>query len=1129
MKNRKMLAITICILTLLFGSTASNLVEAGELTSSVLPTFTEVTTASFPGLHAGAAKWGDYDNDDDLDLLVTGDPTFSSNYITKLYRNDGGSFTEISTGMQAIGSSTVDWGDYDNDGDLDILLVGITSSFSTVSKIYRNDGSSGPTSWTFTDIGAALSPSSGDGAGWADFDNDGDLDVYITGLLNFVAGTPRVGKVYLNNGTDVFIDSGALIGAVSSGRTDTGDFDNDGDIDIIINGLDDLGTWITKIYQNNGNASFTELDVGLNQVADGPVAWGDFDDDGDLDILLSGRLPAGPTTNIYRNDGPSGSSWVFTEITTAIEDLRGGYTEWGDFDNDGDLDILITGSRTFGIDLRTKIYRNDGSAGATAWNFTDTGAPLTDVANGLGAIADYDVDGDLDIFLMGVTSSSAHISKLYRNDCPVSNSPPAAPTALTVTVNGDATLSWNMSTDDTTPSQALCYNLRVGTSPGGSDVVAPMAALNNGYRRIVGRGSADINTSWELKNLSPGVTYYWSVQAIDHAYAGSPFAQEGTFSRNLPPDCSGAFIADQPAGPNCIATISGADVSGVTDPDNDPLTIAVSPTTLSLGANTVTVTADDGNGGTCSINITVSVTDATAPAPTVANLPDATGECSVTLTSPTAEDNCAGTITATTNDPLIYTTQGTFTVTWNYDDGNGNTNQQTQTIIVADVTPPMITLNDANPLTLIRFSGPYVEPGAVITENCDPSPSLTISGTVDTNLPGQYIITYDATDASGNTSQATRTVNVIDDPNVLDHPYLYLADKKIKIDKIAQSEGDMYSNDEIDIKKGPATFEGDVIAVGKIDIAKDVTIDGNVTAGGELQLDNNVTITGTASEFANVSAESLPQLNYSAGGNNVKIYKNQTLALAPGSYGKIEVEKDATLQLSSGEYFFEELKLKEKVSLEIDLAIGPVIVNVVKKVDVAKDMQMLLIPLGESDSRYVTINSLEDIQIDKGSVLMGTFNAPDGKVHLKKDVNLRGSICSEEIDVDKDAVALHHDAAETLPLTKVSSPPEEPEAVQDFTTTSIPTEFALEQNYPNPFNPSTVISFAVPEAAEVRVAIYNLKGQLIRILHSGPIGAGYHGMIWEGTNLQGAVVASGIYIYSLEAKDFKISKKLTLV
>jgi hypothetical protein len=79
---------------------------------------------------------------------------------------------------------------------------------------------------------------------------------------------------------------------------------------------------------------------------------------------------------------------------------------------------------------------------------------------------------------------------------------------------------------------------------------------------------------------------------------------------NQDPDCSIAAIADQSADANCQATISGADVTGVTDPDGDLLTITVSPTTLVLGANTVTVDADDGNGGNCSIDITVNVVGA---------------------------------------------------------------------------------------------------------------------------------------------------------------------------------------------------------------------------------------------------------------------------------------------------------------------------------------------------------------------------------------------------------------------------------------------------------------------------------------------------------------------------------------
>ncbi|MEZ4931800.1 MAG: hypothetical protein R2788_06755 [Saprospiraceae bacterium] len=116
------------------------------------------------------------------------------------------------------------------------------------------------------------------------------------------------------------------------------------------------------------------------------------------------------------------------------------------------------------------------------------------------------------------------------------------------------------------------------------------------------------------------------------------------------------------------------------------------------GTFTITWTYDDGNGNTSMQTQTVIVDDVTAPVPDVATLSDVTGECSATVTrAPTATDNCSGAIIGTTTDPLTYNTQGTFTITWTYDDGNGNISTQTQTVIVDDVTAPVpdvATLSD---------------------------------------------------------------------------------------------------------------------------------------------------------------------------------------------------------------------------------------------------------------------------------------------------------------------------------------------------------------------------------------------------------------------------------------------------
>ena len=92
----------------------------------------------------------------------------------------------------------------------------------------------------------------------------------------------------------------------------------------------------------------------------------------------------------------------------------------------------------------------------------------------------------------------------------------------------------------------------------------------------------------------------------------------------------------------------------------------------------------------------------------------------------------------------------------------------------------------------------------------------------------------------------------------------------------------------------------------------------------------------------------------------------------------------------------------------------------------------------------------------------------------------------------------------------------------------IPSDYELDQNHPNPFNPSTTITFAVPKAGEITLSIYNLRGQLVHSLHAGPIAAGRHKIVWDGADVRGAKVASGIYVYQLKAEGMVMSKKLVL-
>ena len=182
-------------------------------------------------------------------------------------------------------------------------------------------------------------------------------------------------------------------------------------------------------------------------------------------------------------------------------------------------------------------------------------------------------------------------------------------------------------------------------------------------------------------------------------------------------------------------------------------TTTVFPVTTQ-GTTVVTWSFDDGTGNSITVPQTVIVDDVTNPAtPTLATV---TGECSATVTAPTTTDNCAATITGTTTDPLTYSTQGTFTVNWTFNDGNGNSITVPQTVIVDDVTSPV---GDVAALTAITecFEATPIAPTA--TDNC----TGTVVGISNVTFPitaaGSTIVTWTYTDGNGNTS--TQTQNVV--------------------------------------------------------------------------------------------------------------------------------------------------------------------------------------------------------------------------------------------------------------------------------------------------------------------------------------------------------------------------------
>jgi hypothetical protein len=282
------------------------------------------------------------------------------------------------------------WGDYDNDGDLDLYV----SSYDYGNFLHRNDGGG-----SFTRIYNTPPYEIRDGTGvaWGDYDNDGDLDLYLAQAN----GQPN--QLYRNDGGDVFTDvtNGLPLGDVGDTYGAAwGDYDEDGDIDLYIANYSSAN----KLLRNDGASGFTDATGGtpLGDAGYGVgVAWGDYDNDGDLDLYLSNG--SSTANKLFRNDG--GGS--FTDVTAPpLNDAGTGMgVAWGDYDNDGDLDLYLVN-----FNGTNRLFRNNGGS------FTDVAvSPLNDAGYGYGcAWGDYDNDGDLDLYL--ANGGGTGENRLFRND-----------------------------------------------------------------------------------------------------------------------------------------------------------------------------------------------------------------------------------------------------------------------------------------------------------------------------------------------------------------------------------------------------------------------------------------------------------------------------------------------------------------------------------------------------------------------------------------------------------------------------------------------------------------------------------------------------------------------------------------
>lgn len=506
------------------------------------PSFTEVSptsglwqTGPDEDFWANAVAPADYDGDGDTDLAVLGFYVVynqSADDRLVLMRNDGPGpdgnwvFTEVPVplGTLTAGASDLAWGDIDGDGDPD-LAVGSNGD----AALYRNDGGS-------LVLTNTVLPGYSEDSGytnaydlrsltWADVDNDGDLDLLEPSVFDSLTFSYST-KLLRNDGPNgtggwIFTDTNASIDPAAHAQSAWADDDGDQDLDLFLATADPyVEDGFVRRFRND-NGIFTGQDLLGIQVQYGLADWGDYDADRDLDILVAGNIREGDGSystvlRIYRNDG----NGVYTP-NTLINGPTADWLDlhaatWADYDSDGDVDLLVTGNFVGQTDIEghSQIWANTNGTFAPLDLWLP--APISSVGRG-GSFTWFDIDGDgdLDYFIAGayyVPGGNGLVDAQMHLYRNGASSSNAAPST-------PLGLS-------AAPAGPGAVNLSWAAAS--DDHTASRALTYTLEVRRAGApaaindplpepGNISATTRWQLRGLPPG-SYTWNVRALDSAF-----------------------------------------------------------------------------------------------------------------------------------------------------------------------------------------------------------------------------------------------------------------------------------------------------------------------------------------------------------------------------------------------------------------------------------------------------------------------------------------------------------------------------------------------------------------------------------------------------------------------------------
>lgn len=506
-----------------------------------------------PGAHRTRPAVGDFNNDGFIDLYYGGqDPAAETGWscLSNLVRNNGdGTFTAIGTeesGLPINSKSNFLFFDYNNDGNLDLLLTGDSEYDLPVPRytyLYKNLGESAGYKFEQvleSGIHDSGTPTEDYGKAFAagDYDKDGYIDFLATYEIPQQEGMgyndTRYSALYRNNGDGTFTKQEG-IARYSSGAVAFTDFDNDGWLDILISGYsgegrtdDESKRQSLSLYKNNQDGTFTEAtpDNILNYGNfDSETVVADLNSDGLMDIIAIGYAFI-PNYERYAYFLINNGNFTFSPMEAP--GFEGGRTTViaADLNHDGLLDLA------YSVQDKIYIYYQGDN-----YNFVpeaEASIPYIQSSSGGLNAGDFNNDNAIDIVVSGYNQSDARTyacpAEIYTNALGTEiepNQPPSAPANVNAKIeNNTLTVTWSASEDDHTFEEAITYNVYVKNNTTGEIFsLIPADPATGRLKTVSDIAVATHNTEYSMA-IADGATeddYTIGVQAIDQAYAASAF------------------------------------------------------------------------------------------------------------------------------------------------------------------------------------------------------------------------------------------------------------------------------------------------------------------------------------------------------------------------------------------------------------------------------------------------------------------------------------------------------------------------------------------------------------------------------------------------------------------------------